>query len=468
MGHGNASRSEQINTARAGLGLTLSLLLLYLAADMVSMCMSLDGVIYGAVAQLLAQGQGSVWALPHFEFVAEAFADHPPFGLWLFSLWAQVLGSAFWVDRSFLLLLIGLMWWGMILLARPHFAASQQGSEGALPNQSWWPLLVFFSMPVVTFALKNNVLESLVAVFTLWAVVFAWWGQTRSWLNLITGILCCAAVFSKGPVGLFPLVAPACFALLLQRDGSKVWRHSLLASAPVAFAFVVVYLFEPSRISLLAYLDQQIYATFTGVRSAEYGRLYLVGQFAINIAVALVLVILISRARLQKNLPKAFWAYLAIGLCAFVPLLLSPRQYRHYLLSCLPYFALCFSLLGRPSWPAIKAQWLWSATVLVALAAIVRATLYFGQPGEDQLELEDINVVAAQQGGRQVGFCQSYLQRRAYLARYPQLKSYVLPVSKAQTLSPDMLYVCADNPGGKFVLVADLNEGLKLWQRTSS
>lgn len=460
--------SGQINSARAGLYLTLSLLLLYLAADMVRVTMALDGVIYGAVAQLSAHGQGSFWAPPHFEFAAAAFFDHPPFGLWLFSLWAQLLGSAFWVDRSFLLLLIGLMWWGMILLARPHLSVAQKAGEGELPTDSWWPLLIFFSMPVVTFALKNNVLESLVAVFTLWAVVFAWWGQTRSWLNLITGILCCAAVFSKGPVGLFPLIAPACFALLLHRDWSKMWRHSLLAVLPVLVFFASIYLYEPSRINLLAYLDQQIYATFTGARTAEYGRLYLVGQFGINIVVAVVLVLLFSRARLQKSLPTAFWAYLVIGLCAFIPLLLSPRQYRHYLLSCLPYFALCLSLLGRPKWPAIKPQWLWSAAVLVALVTIVRATLYFGQPGEDRLELADVNVVAAQQLGKEIGFCQGYLQRRAYLARYPQLKSYTLPVSKAQTLLPDTLYVCADNPGRHFVLVADLNEGLRLWQRTSS
>ncbi len=241
-----------------------------------------------------------------------------------------------------------------------------------------------------------------------------------------------------------------------------------MAAAPVAVVFVIVYLYEPSRINMLAYFDQQIYATFTGARAAEYGRLYLLGQFVINIAVALVLVILFSRARLQKNLPASFWVYLVIGLCAFIPLLLSPRQYRHYLLSCLPYFALCLSLLGRPSWPAIKPQWLWSATVLLTFAAIIRATLYFGQPGEDQFELEDVNVMAAQQSGKQVGFCQGQLQRRAYLARYPQLKSYVLPVSEAQSLSPDTLYVCADNPGRHFVLVAELNEGLKLWQRTSS
>ena len=73
---------------------------LWVTADLVQLSMALDGVIYSAIAQFFVQGQGSFWALPHFEAGVGAFYDHPPLGLWLLSFWAQCFGSGFWVERG--------------------------------------------------------------------------------------------------------------------------------------------------------------------------------------------------------------------------------------------------------------------------------------------------------------------------------------------------------------------------------
>ncbi|XOV82649.1 MAG: hypothetical protein ACFHXK_17535 [bacterium] len=461
-----------------GLALVLGGAALWLAVDMAQVSMALDGVIYSAIAQLFAQGQGSFWHLPHFEAGVGGFFDHPPLGLWLLSFWAQWLGSDFWVERSFLLMLmlgfcsaVGVLW----------SAATSSPSEMRPAKTAdvhhryiWWVMLLLLSMPVVRFTLVNNPLESLLAVFSLWAVVFAWWGMQRPWLNLITGVLCCAAVLTKGPVGLFALAAPCIFAWQILGNLTKAMRHTLLAAVPGMLLAAGLFAFEPARLALLAYLDTQLIGTFSGLRVPENGRLYLLEQFAGNLGVAVVVMLLVSRGRLEVQLPKVSKAYLLLGLCAFIPLLVSPRQYKHYLLSCLPYFALFLALLARPVWPAVwprmKVRWMTASIVLVLLLTGLRVGVSFGKNGKDDVELSDtaaIAAVMALQPQIELAFCEATLRRRAYFTRYTQVQTYHVPLDELSSLGLGALYVCREPPGSGFVSLRLLNEGLQVWQRTS-
>ncbi len=444
---------------------------LWLAADLVQLSMALDGVIYSAIAQLFAQGQGSFWVLPHFEAGVGGFYDHPPLGLWLLTFWAQIFGESFWVERSFLLLLIILFCSGVGVL---WFScqSEQPGNSGVTRHHHiWWVMLLLLCMPVVRFTLVNNPLEVLLAVFTLWAVVFAWFGMQRPWLNLITGLLCCAAILTKGPVGLFPLVAPFLFAWFVLKNRWTAVKNSLLAAVPGLLLAAALFVYEPSRLAMLAYLDTQLIGTFTGLRVPENGRLYLLAQFASNIAVAGAVLLLCSRGRFDIKLPSISKVYLLLGLCAFIPLLLSPRQYKHYLLSCLPYFALVLGLIARPAWPAVKARWMVGAIVCVVLLIALRVMVSFGHMGKDEVELSDVSAVSEIVMTREhvvLAFCDIALRRRAYLTRYTQLQTYFVPLHQLGRLEPGALYVCAVDPGDGFMQLKYLNEGLQIWRRTTS
>ena len=448
----------------------------WVTADLVQLSMALDGVIYSAIAQFFAQGQGSFWVLPHFEAGVGGFYDHPPLGLWLLSFWAQGFGSGFWVERSFLLLLMAVFGAGLGVLWCSRESAQSGPHEITLSGSGhhliWWVMLLLLCMPVVRFTLVNNPLEVLLAVFTLWSVVFAWFGMRRPWLNLMAGVLCGAAVLTKGPVGLFPLVAPCLFAWFVLADNSKAVKHSALAAVPVLLLAAGIYVYPPARLATLAYLETQLIGTFTGLRVPENGRLYLLGQFVSNIAIAGVVLLLLSRGRFDIRLPRVSRAYLLIGLCAFLPLLLSPRQYKHYLLSCLPYFVLSLSLIARPTWPAVKERLLVAAIVVIGLLIAVRAGWYFGDQGKDAVELSDVAALAeikAEQAPEVLmAFCDTALRRRAYLARYTQEQAYYVPLQELGRLDAGAIYVCADDPGKGFVRLRGLNEGLQVWRRTST
>ena len=443
---------------------------LWLAADLVQLSMALDGVIYSAIAQFFAQGQGSFWMLPHFEAGVGGFYDHPPLGLWLLSFWAQGFGEAFWVERSFLLLLIILFCSGVGVL----WCSCQSGQPGnrdsTRHHHIWWVMLLLLSMPVVRFTLVNNPLEVLLAVFTLWAVVFAWLGLSRPWLNLMAGVLCCAAILTKGPVGLFPFVAPFLFGWFVLNNRTKAVKNTLLAGVPGLLLAAGLFIYEPSRLAMLAYLDGQLISTFTGLRVPENGRFYLLGQFASNIAIAGAVLLLCSGGRLDINLPRVSKAYLLIGLCAFIPLLVSPRHYKHYLLSCLPYFALVLASTARPAWVAVKVRWMVGAIATVVLLIALRVAVNFGHQGKDEVELSDVSVVSKIVSAQEhvvLAFCDRALRRRAYLARHAHLQSYFVPLDQTGRLDAGALYVCADDPGKGFVTLKGLNEGLRVWQRTN-
>ncbi len=89
------------NRETALVGLVLGLFWLYIAADLATLSMGLDGVIYATIAKLGAAGQGSFWFPAYFDPDVEWFSDSPPLGVWLQSQYFTLLGDAFWVEKTF-------------------------------------------------------------------------------------------------------------------------------------------------------------------------------------------------------------------------------------------------------------------------------------------------------------------------------------------------------------------------------
>ncbi len=426
--------------------------LLYLAADLASRTMGLDGVVYAGIARHLSEGLGSFWFPPHFDASALAFHDHPPLGVWLQSQWFALFGSAFWVERLYCVALLLVL---LLLVAKVYRSA---GGTGA-----WWPLLFLLPIPVVTRAIKDNLLETLVAIVALAAVWMAWQGRNRGgwhrcW-DVGVGFLCLAGALTKGPAAVFPLVAPGVVALVVDRSLSQALIRSLTAGFAFLLPFVLLLTYPPVLESLSRYLDVQLLASLVGERPADHDRIYLLGQMAVQLGV-LLLVLLAAmafnpgRIRFSRESLTLF----VIGLAGMLPLLISPRQYRHYLMPAMPLFALAASLLITP--PALtRARRLlpWLAAVLV-VAVLARGIWWFGAPGKDRDLLADaakIASVAELRGAESVSFCQTADQLRLYLWRYHSIRS-----SRQQTPG---LHVCATAEGAE--KTAELSEARVLWWR---
>jgi len=431
------------------IALVLALLCLYLALDFASPSMALDGVIYAGIANLAAAGMGSFWYPPYFDVAMPAFHDHPPLGLWLLSQWFRLLGDAFWVERAFNGLVTVLVAGGIIYL------------WSRIEKQlAWWPLALFFLMPVTTYALKNNSLEGLLTLMTLLGVMAAWAGRHKPLLNVLVGLASLCAVMIKGPVGLFPLIAPACFALILLGDLRRALINSIIAGVTLLLGFALLLAFEPARISLLNYLDGQLLASLSGARTIEHGRAYLIGQLLLNVASGSALVVLVGLLRRRFKIPREFWAYFAIALAASLPLLISPRHYRYYLLPSLPYYAICLGLIVQPQVKRLRRDYVWVVAAVIFTVAALRFYWHFGMPGVDANELNDAALIARVAEAETLGYCAANLQRRAYLTRYYGLRSSWIRADEALGY-----YVCeSDFSDERFIRVTTLSENLTLWR----
>jgi hypothetical protein len=264
----------------------------------------------------------------------------------------------------------------------------------------------------------------------------------------------------KGPVGLFPLIAPACFALILLGDLHRALVNSIIAGVTLLLGFALLLAFEPARISLLNYLDGQLLASLSGAREIEHGRAYLTGQLLLNIARGSALVVLVGLWRRRFKVRREFWAYFAIALAASLPLLISPRHYKYYLLPSLPYFAICLGLIVQPQVKRLRREYVWVIAAVVFTVAALRFYWHFGMPGVDADELNDAALIARVVEADTVDYCAANLQRRAYLARYYGLRSSWIKADDALGY-----YVCArDFSDARFVSVTPLSENLTLWQ----
>jgi len=437
----------------------LALAGLYLAADLVQLSQGLDGTLYAGIANLMAAGQGSFWAPPHFESAPESFHDHPPLGLWLQSQWFALFGGAFWVEKAYSLLL------GIVI------CLLTVGMWRVLTRQrtAWWPLLILLLMPVTTYAIKNNTLETGVTVLSMAAVLAAWHAQRRPWLNTMVGLLCFLAVFIKGPAALFVLGVPGCFAVLLQNN----WRQALLASAISVATFAVLFGLmlsgEAARDAWLQYYQSQVWASLAGQRAIEHGRGDQLLQLGYNLLIAALVLLVAWGFRRGVAPSREFWAMLIIGFSAALPLLISPRQYQHYLLPSMPMFALAAGLLVPVRAPRAPAPLLWTCSIGMLLLAVLRGVWHFGGVGDHQQELADVQSVGKLLGRdasqtRAVVFCEEELRRRVYLFRHYGVRSDVRQPGTGPTAAAQLVICGAGRLGPDYRPILMLHEGLQVWQ----
>jgi 4-amino-4-deoxy-L-arabinose transferase-like glycosyltransferase len=404
--------------------------------------MFVDGVTYASIARNLAIGRGSFWNLSYTSTIYPVFHEHPPLGFWLQSLWFRAFGDHLWVERAYTLaaavltaLLIASCWRRMCrtsvrrenvdadrsagrALTQPgndrhpisHDAVAPSAAVHPLPLDAldWLPVLLWIIVPVVSWTIVGNLLETTVAVFTTSAVLTTWRAvdadeTQQTWWSAVSGLCIVAAVLTKGPVGFFPLVVPV--ALLLFFEPVRVFRALLVQWLTVAACGLILWNVAAARISLTEYLNQQVMAALSGAR--EVGRPMtvvdtLLSEVLIPEALALALPLALLRlfaAPLAAELRRAL-ALFAIGLAGTLPILVSSKQAGHYLVPAVPLFALAAANLGAPAVAGLVA-WIHASrrqsavTLLTAVLVLgtIAASLY--PVGRDQVRLADIDRLAA-------------------------------------------------------------------------
>ncbi|MDZ7669637.1 MAG: hypothetical protein U5Q16_09555 [Gammaproteobacteria bacterium] len=408
--------------------LLLALLAFYLVPDLLTRGLALDGLVYASIAQQLAQGAGGFWALPHYDGSPGAFLEHPPLGIWLLAQWMRLVGDPFWAEKAYAGLctlgcfgLTGMLW---------------REVSGRL--NVWWPWLLLAVMPVATYTLKNNYLESALVLAALLAVWAGWRlvpaplsaGAFAGWSMLLAGGVF-AGLLIKGPVGLYPLAAPLVFAVFEPPPGRSpgspaAAAFGLTRSIPAVLllcaCLALLLAHADARQALAAWWQNQVVASIAADRPVVHGRLYQLGNLARNLLPPVLLTGLVLWRWGRWPAQGRAWALLLLGAAASVPLLLSARQFKHYLLPSLPLFALGLGMLAQPAghW-RIRAAAVWSLVGLVLLGVLLRGYWLFGTVGDDRDEQAlAAEVAAALPAGAALRWCPELSDEyaaRAYLMR---------------------------------------------------
>lgn len=329
-----------------------------------------DGLCYAAIARNMAAGQGTFWAPFYstsfwlsYNANMTAFYEHPPLMFGIESWFFRLLGDTLWTEKVYAALMLMLTAWLIVGLWKRVLPVNHP-----LRSLEWLPLLAWFSMPMVERGMTQNFLDTTMSLFCLLSVWFVLTGMmeprpARAWLmGTLAVVALLAAFLTKGPVSLHVLGIPVIYGIVQLRPQSH--RNAWLWSVGLTIGFLLLLggllLFEPARHNLSMYLDQQILAALTQKReitTEPTGRLYLLVVLVTNVSLVIVgMAGLYGLRRWSKTtlIPmggsgRTSWFWVAVSLSVVVPMMISKKQYYHYLLPALPYMA-----LGLAGWTGMN------------------------------------------------------------------------------------------------------------------
>ena len=363
--------------------------------------MFVDGVTYAVLARNLAAGFGTFWAPSFSTTVYPVFHEQPPLGLALESLAFTILGDHLYVERLF----------SVAVFAATAFLIAALWRRLLPRDYDWLPVLFWILPSTVTWGAINNMLEGTQALFTTTAVLLLIdavraTGLARSLLSSALAAACVvAACLIKGPVGLFPLVVPPLALLLLderRRHVARVLTVTLAVLAMVAAAALVIAANVEARQAVAEFSSTHLMPALRGERGLprrafDIGRHFTLGILARMCALALVLWMIRPRRRPIASTPwMVSLFFLAVGLCASLPLLPSPVLAGHYFLPSVPFFALAVAAAALPAVqvyrePSASARGLLPLGLAAGLVLLAVAVLLVRGP----MERRDVALIGA-------------------------------------------------------------------------
>jgi len=313
--------------------------------------MFMDGIIYAGIAKHLTWQTISTLQLNLSKSYGANFYGHPPLSMIIHFLFYDVFGNDFFVDR---------------MLSLASFVASIFlihkicGATSITKTNSWFVILLFVTIPVVSWSFKNNMLENLMTVFCLVSVYLSILKFRNNTINSITyyslnaTVIFCAFI-SKGFTGLFPIATPLIISIIINK--SKVaWviQTSILLIYTFMFFAIVFIIFPPLKTFILEYLNQQIFASLNGKSDVD-GRTFILTKMPQELMVLLIITMLlhisngkktfvILKQKITSNTDAQL--FLCIALNASLPIIISVKQSGYYVLAAYPFFALFFAAIN--------------------------------------------------------------------------------------------------------------------------
>lgn len=389
----------------------LGAICLQILVQLVHVSMFFDGGIYASVARNLAEGRGTMWA-PYFsDWLFPTFAEHPPLMFWLQAVGFSVFGDTIAVEKTFSLLTF-------IVSALLLFQIWMRLNKDDAVVQKAFPIVLVMALIAgrVNWGFANGLLDNLLAVFSLTAVLLIVIAYDRASpalsvkrlaLLVLAGLAICLSLMTKGPVGLFPLAAPAIYWLVFRRPTFLVLvLDSVIILAVIVFFLTTLYSFDASREAVERYLAAQLFASLRGDRGYYGGGFYVFRKILGVNGYSLAIVALAALASWRLDLgrsdsltrsqrfQRAVFLIL-VGMSASLPIGLSPRVANFYFNTSLLFYSAGFAVLVAPvlmdglsRLREHQATLLRLGSLLFLAASIVTVLANVGRPGADARTIE--------------------------------------------------------------------------------
>ena len=357
-------------------GTTLLILVVLFGPSFAQMGMFFDGITYAGIARQLSLGMGALWSPYYSPYLYPEFFCHLPVWLGWQSFFFLVLGDAWWVDNVFqmvnLVLTLVAMYWLWIeiwrlqpLKIRPNFHVI---------------IWLWLTVPIVLWTYKNNLLEVGVSYFALMAVSAsfkAMSGQSKwsllAW-SVVAAFMTLGALGAKGVVGLFPLAIGLVWLIFYKERRGRAWMFSFL----ILFFFLLflgtLFWFVPEALyNARQHLNTQLFPALRGemeITTVWRGKILFDGLLEILPVILLTACVSWRRSFIWTSSQKQiFWSLVVIGLLASLPLCLSLKQRKFYLIPSIPYFVMAASVFWCNIKPFehisrntfVKLKWAWFA-----------------------------------------------------------------------------------------------------------
>jgi len=383
---------------------TAAVFLCLLIPTLVQEGMFLDGVTYSAISRNMANGYGSFWNPHYTNTLYSNFHEHPPLVFIIQSCFFKVFGDAFYTERIFSLFNAILTTIGIILCWRLFTDKTE------LKEYDWLPVLLWLSVPMVSWTYKNNLLENTMGVFTIFAVFFILKSliENRIVFLLPGSVLIVLAFLSKGITGIFPIVVPILFAFIYKPNRYRILYAVCLILSTVIVSYLFVLLFPELTNNITSYLHQQLLPALNNQREiTTSNRFSIILNLVLELSFPIILVVYFAVRQWQKDgkvvflMDKRSLIFLLIALCASMPLMISLKQRRFYLIPSIPFYILSVSFYIAPflkekldvlSISTLK--WIKRVSFTALSIGLILSVSQFGKFSRDGDKLTDIYSIA--------------------------------------------------------------------------
>lgn len=393
--------------------------------------MFMDGIIYATVSNNLANGVGSFSDLAFSETDLLHFREHPPLAFWIQSFFYNFFGDSYVIEKiysAFMFIVTGLIIRQIWILLTNH------------KKLAWLPLLFWVSIPIITQAARNNLLENTMMVFTTAALYFLIKADKKAVINLVlAGFMIYLGFITKGFVALFLWSFPFwLFVFEKEKSFLKFIKNMGLLVLFTALPFLLLSLIYPASYTyLLDYFDIQVANSLLNVQTVD-SRFWIIGKLVQELITPLILLIVVyAGSKLLKIQPatnsdhKITFVLFAVALSGVLPIIISLKQSGFYIIPAYPIFALAFALLCKNKVAQLYEK-LKTTQIGYKLFAIISATglavgllliiVNAGEYSRDAEKLEDIEKIAKIVGDHSILQAEATIRSdwssKSYLNRY--------------------------------------------------